>query len=192
MEFHLGKCQVLTISRTHKPVQYDYNLHGIVLEHVTLAMHLGLTIQHDMKWNNKITSSANRSLGFLRRNLQVNSHYLKTMAYNALVRLLLEYAPSVWDPHTKQGISTIYPVMCGCTLMRNLAEIQFRDLIFKIKSLTGLYLKFEYRGVEHIVCLTAIEITLAQQRCWVNLGGPHLRKGIDTSIWLCYLSSETG
>ncbi len=106
MEFHPGKFQVLTISRKHKSVWYDYNLHGIMLEHVTLAKYLGVTIQYDMKWNtniNKITSSPNRSLGFLRKNLQINSHDLKTVAYNALVKPLLEYVPSVWDPHTKQG-----------------------------------------------------------------------------------------
>ncbi len=107
------KCQVLTISRKLKPMRYDYILHGFVLEHVTMAKYLGMTIQHDMKWNthiNKITTSANRSLGFLRRNLQVNSHELKTIAYNALVRPLLEYAPSVWDPHTKKGIFQVEKV----------------------------------------------------------------------------------
>ncbi len=91
MEFHPEKCQVLTISRKHKAVWYEYNLHGIVLEHVTLAKYLGVTIQYDMKWNtniNKITSSPNRSLGFLRKNLQINSHDLKTVAYNALVKPL--------------------------------------------------------------------------------------------------------
>ncbi len=86
MEFHPGKCQVLTISRKRKPMRYDYILHRCVLEDVTMAKYLGVTIQHDMKWNthiNKITT--NRSLGFLRRNLQVNSHELKTVAYNALL-----------------------------------------------------------------------------------------------------------
>ncbi len=93
---------------------YDYILHWCVLEHVTMAKYLGVTIQHDMKWNthiNKITTSSYRSLAFLRRNLQVNSHELKTVAYNALVRPLLEYAPSVWDPHTKQGMSQVEKVV---------------------------------------------------------------------------------
>ncbi len=83
---------------------YSYNLHRIVLEHVTLAKYVSVTFQNDMKCNtqiNNITSSANGSLGFLRRNLQVNSHDLKTVAYNALVRHILEYVPSVWDLHTR-------------------------------------------------------------------------------------------
>ncbi len=37
MEFHSWKCQVLTISRKRKPMQYDYILHWCVLEHVTIA-----------------------------------------------------------------------------------------------------------------------------------------------------------
>ena len=97
-------------------MQYDYKLHGTALEHVTLAKYLGLTFQHNMKWNthiNNITSSANRSLGFLRRNIQVNSAELKTVAYNALVRPLLEYAPSVWDPNTKQGSTEAWSTLCA-------------------------------------------------------------------------------
>lgn len=71
---------------------------------VTLAKCLGVTIHHNIKWNthiNKITIRVNRSLRFLRRNFQVNSPELKIVTYNALVRSLLEYALSVWDPHTK-------------------------------------------------------------------------------------------
>ncbi len=35
----------------------------------------------------------------MKRNLQVSSRRLKTTAYQTLVRPLVEYAPSVWDPH---------------------------------------------------------------------------------------------
>ncbi len=78
-----------------------------------MAKYLGVTCQHDLRWNthvNNITRSANRSLGFIKRNIQVNSTQLKTVAYNALVRPLLEYAPTVWDPYTKQGISQVEKV----------------------------------------------------------------------------------
>ena len=59
---------------------------------------------HDLRWTshvNNITTSASRSLGFLRRNLQIGNPKLKSTAYQTLVRPTLEYAPTVWDPYTK-------------------------------------------------------------------------------------------
>ena len=38
------------------------------------------------------------TLGFLRRNLYVCPQEVKEAAYKGLVRLLLEYSGSVWDP----------------------------------------------------------------------------------------------
>ena len=46
-------------------------------------------------------------LGFLRRNLKIGSWKVKERAYKAMIRPILEYASSVWDPHTKKSISKI-------------------------------------------------------------------------------------
>ena len=48
-------------------------------------------------------------LGFVRRNLRVNSKSAKEKAYKMLVRPKVEYryAASVWNPHTKEQISSI-------------------------------------------------------------------------------------
>ena len=46
---------------------------------------------------------ANRTLGFLRRNLYSCPKDVKDAAFKTLVRPLLEYGSSVWDPYT-QGI----------------------------------------------------------------------------------------
>ena len=49
----------------------------------------------------------NSSLGFLRRNLYNCPEQIKTQAYYSLVRPHLEYACSVWDPHTQKNIQSI-------------------------------------------------------------------------------------
>ena len=52
--------------------QASYTLEGTVLENVESIKYLGVTITSDMKWNTHIRnvcSKANRTLGFLRRNL---------------------------------------------------------------------------------------------------------------------------
>ena len=62
-----------------------------------------MTLTDNLKWDlhiNNITSKANKTLGFVRRNLKVCSHKVKATAYKALVRPGLEYASPVWDPVT--------------------------------------------------------------------------------------------
>ena len=60
--------------------------------------YLGVTIANDLKWNthvSNICTKANRTLGFLRRTLFSCPKNVKGM-----VRPILEYGSSVWDPHT--------------------------------------------------------------------------------------------
>ena len=77
---------------------------GTELENVDSIKYLGVTITNDLKWNTHITNictKANRTLGFLRRNLFSCPQDDKEAAYKGLVRPVLEYGSSVWDPHTK-------------------------------------------------------------------------------------------
>ena len=105
MEFHPSKCQVISITKCRNTIEHKYTLHGHQLEHVREAKYLGLNITNDMKWSthiDKIIGKASRTLGFLKRNLQINQPKLKEQAYKSLVRPLLEYSSTVWDPDTKK------------------------------------------------------------------------------------------
>ena len=58
-------------------------------------------MSQDLKWNHhigKVTSKANCTLGFVRRNLRVKSRLLKERAYFTLVRPQFEYSSTIWDP----------------------------------------------------------------------------------------------
>ena len=46
------------------------------------------------------TGNANRTLGYIRRNVKLKKKSERT-AYNTLVRAQLEYATPIWDPYTK-------------------------------------------------------------------------------------------
>ena len=50
---------------------------------------------------------ANRTLGFLRRNLRKCPESVKNQAYTTLIRPCLEYCSSVWDPHTQKHVKDI-------------------------------------------------------------------------------------
>jgi hypothetical protein len=90
-------------------------MHGHILESMQSAKYLGLTLSADLKWNNHIqqmTSKANKSLSFIRRNLQINSKSVKVRAYQSLVRPKLEYCCSVWDPYITENIYKIERHAC--------------------------------------------------------------------------------
>ena len=104
MRFQPVKCNMmqLTNKRSSK-IQANYTLEGTLLENVESIKYLGVTITNDLKWNTHISNvctKANRTLGFLRRNLYSCPPDVKEAAYKGLVRPVLEYGSSVWDPHT--------------------------------------------------------------------------------------------
>ena len=113
MEFNPGKCQVIHITRSKSPVKSRYFMHNQELESVDAAKYLGVTISKDLSWNthiNNITSTANKTLGFVKRNVVTKNKDIKTMAYNSLVRPQVEYASVVWSPYTKDNINKIEKV----------------------------------------------------------------------------------
>ena len=74
-----------------------------VLENVENIKYLGVTITNDLKWNihvSNICTKANRTLGFFRQNLAACPLDFKKSAYKGLVRPILEYGSSVWDPQS--------------------------------------------------------------------------------------------
>jgi hypothetical protein len=113
MKFNPSKCQVIKITKRKETIPSQYMLHNTILETVSSAKYLGVTISSDMSWNkhvDNITTKANQTLGFLRRNIPFHSESLKATAYKSLVRPQLEYASSVWSPFTGVLIDQIEAV----------------------------------------------------------------------------------
>ena len=70
-----------------------------MLENVESIKYLGVTITKDLKWNiSNVCTKANRTLGFVRRNLFSCPQDVREAAYKGLVRPILEYGCSVLDP----------------------------------------------------------------------------------------------
>ena len=113
MEFHPQKCSTMSATKTDEKLDPAYSLHGHTLENVSTTKYLGITIQDNLKWENHITSTcnkANRTLGFLRRNLRIGNKKTKEKAYKSLVRPILEYASPVWDPYLNEEIQQLEKV----------------------------------------------------------------------------------
>ena len=75
------------------------------LEYVDSIQYLGVHIQQDLNWDrhvHHVVTKANRTLGFLSRNLHQCPQSVKAQTYDAMVRPILEYACAAWDPHVKK------------------------------------------------------------------------------------------
>ena len=113
MSFHPNKCNILPISKKKSVNKNDYTLHDHQLETVESAKYLGVTLQSNASWDKHIDgicAKANRTLGFIRRNLKVTPRKTKEIAYKALVRPILEYSSSVWDPANQKQINSLEKV----------------------------------------------------------------------------------
>ena len=104
MRFQPVKCNMMQITRKRIKkiyVSYTLEVEGTVLKNVENIKYLGVTITNDLRWNTHVSNvctKANRTLGFLRRNLYACLQEVKEAAYEGLVRPVLEYSGSVRDP----------------------------------------------------------------------------------------------
>ena len=134
----------LTNKRSSK-IQANYTLEGTVLENVESIKYLGVTITNDLKWNTHISNvctKANRTLGFLRRNLYSCPPDVKEAAYKGLMRPVLEYGSSVWEPHT-------------LGLQEELEKVQNRaarfvtgNYVFETGSMTGILCQLKWESLK--------------------------------------------
>ena len=113
MSFNFKKCHTLKVCKKNNPIQFQYTMSNGQVSEVDRHHYLGVELERNMSWSQLITDTANNAsntLGFIRRNLSACSTQVKATAYKTLVRLKLEYASSVWDPHHKNKIEQLEKV----------------------------------------------------------------------------------
>ena len=104
MPFHANKC-VVSLERkflSRQTTSCMAKLSPELNQPSTLEL-----LTEDLKWDqqiNNICDKANRTIGFLRRNLNIGATSIKEKAYFTLVWLLVEYASIVWDPYTQTNV----------------------------------------------------------------------------------------
>ena len=101
MEFHPGKCQVLTVTNKKHPIKYTYSIHNVNLETFKSVKYLGVIIDSNLNWEeqcNNIYKKASYILSFLERNFNKCPKNVKENCINALVRPILDYGCTAWDP----------------------------------------------------------------------------------------------
>jgi hypothetical protein len=110
MAFNVEKCHLLSVTRKRSSIPPSYTLHGQTLESVRDAKHLGVNITNNLHWGNDVWSVAAKATtisAFTHRNLKGCTTNVQTHCYRIMVRPILEYASSVWDPH-QQGLVSAF------------------------------------------------------------------------------------
>jgi len=103
MKINVDKCTVLRCTHSLNPIQYTYTLSiancSLSLKKSYTYLTVGVTFDNTMSWSSHIQAVSNRAtkvLNFIKRNLY--NCPLDT-AYLTLVRPIMEYVASVWDPY---------------------------------------------------------------------------------------------
>ena len=146
MRFQPVKCSMTHLTRKRiKKIHASYTLEGTDLENVESIKYLGVTITSDLRWNTHVSNvctKANRTLGFLRRNLYSCPQEVKEAAYKGLVRPVLDYGSLVWDPP-------------GVVLQEELESVQKRGARFvtgnynyETGSMTGILGKLKWESLK--------------------------------------------
>ena len=105
MSLSCDKCKVLRVYRSRNSIIHRYTMNGTPLDSVSHRPFLGVELSSNLNWSfhiENIKGKANRSLGFIRRNLHSCPENVKSQAYITLVRPCLEYTCNVWHPHTQK------------------------------------------------------------------------------------------
>ena len=145
MRFQPVKCNMMQLTNKHNKIQASYTLEGTVLENVDSIKYLGVTITSDLKWNSHIRnacSKANRTLGFLRRNLFSCPQDVKEAAYKSLVRPILEYGSTVWDPHYNGLKDELENVQ------KRAARFVTRNYSYETGSMTGILEELKWETLQ--------------------------------------------
>ena len=116
-----------------------------VIVDVDNIKYLGVTITNDLKWNTHISNictKANRTLGFLRRTLFSCPQNVKEAAYKGMVRPILEYGSSVWDPHPDKLKKELEKVQ------NRAARFVTRNYDYETGSMTGILGQLKWESLK--------------------------------------------
>ena len=129
--FNIQKCKVIHIGKGN-PALRDKNENIYELTRVTSEKDLGITFQHDMKFDihiNNIVNKANRLLGLIKRTFSYMDRDTFLIIYKTIIRPIIDYGDSVWNPSLKKHIQMIENIQRrGTKLVPELENIKLYTL----------------------------------------------------------------
>ena len=108
MDFNVEKCKSMHIGS--KNPEFEYTINGKVLKSIKEERDLGVIMNSNFKVSsqcNKAVKSANRMLGFIKRNIKCKDEGPMMLLYKGMVRPHLEYCIQAWRPNLIKDIDII-------------------------------------------------------------------------------------
>ena len=113
MHFNPRKCEFLRITNKKSFLPFSYYINNCLIQEVFHARYLGVILDQHLSWNEHIKQIANKATkvnAFLYRNLYQCPPLVKSNVYKAMVRPIMEYSSTIWDPHTLVNINRLESV----------------------------------------------------------------------------------
>ena len=104
------KCESIVLSNKRCPPMPKYYLDTKLISCKPVICYLGILVDCHLNWNDHckyVAAKATRSLNFLRHCLFGCTSSVKSATYKCIVRPIMEYACTVWFPHTAKNINIL-------------------------------------------------------------------------------------
>lgn len=114
MVLNVSKCSVITFTRKHNTISFEYTLSNTTVPRTSCVKDLGVMLDSKMTFTDHISytvSKASKTLGFIFR-IAKNFRDLRCLKalYCSLVRSTLEYCSTVWAPFYQNAIQRVESV----------------------------------------------------------------------------------
>ena len=144
LQFNADKCHVLTLGKIENIVHsHRYELYDEELDHVFEETDIGVTIDHELKFEDHISkkvSKANSIVGLIRRSFAHLDGKLFKQLYTTFVRPHLEYAQAVWSPSSRKLIDMLENVQKRATkLVDGFGALEYEERLRRLELPTLVY-----------------------------------------------------
>ena len=115
-------------------------------------MYLGVTLDSTLSFNRHIDATckkANSILSFIQRNLSKCHRKIKIDAYNYFVKPILNYAATVWSPHTERYMNKLEAIQKHAAWF---VVCDFR----RTSSISGILQNLQWKTIkaQHLIVVT--------------------------------------
>ena len=145
LRFHPEKCHVLKLGS--KKSRQIYHMQGkdaitgmdctIDLSEIEVEKDLGVFIDHKLSFKNhvaQVTAKANKVVGVIWRSFDYLSEDLFLQLYKSLVRPMLEYGHSVWQPYQKTLCAAVEDVQRRATSFCHQSAINLTRNVWQLSA----------------------------------------------------------
>jgi hypothetical protein len=110
MKINPSKSKAICLTRARVKDPLNYSLMDMLIPEANSCKYLGIILRGDLSWADHVNytvKKAWKTLHFTMRILRKGNSNTKSLAYMSLVRPILEYGASCWDPYRECQINAL-------------------------------------------------------------------------------------